>query len=109
MMIVPVNRLTTKTMMPRKIIVKVLLLRRPPPSLPLRASDGAAQTALHHPPAPSRQSELQHDEIRAPPPCYPRLLQGLDELLLFSGREICDMLPVCSQHNPDIFIYFLFF
>lgn len=33
MMIVPVNRLTTKTMMPRKIIVKVLLLRRLPPSL----------------------------------------------------------------------------
>lgn len=31
MMIVPVNRLTTKTMMPHKIIVKVLLLRRPPP------------------------------------------------------------------------------
>lgn len=74
MMIVPVNRLTTK-MMPHKIIVKVLLLRRPP-SLPLRASDGAAQTALHHPPAPSRQSELQHDEIRAPPPLLSQTAAG---------------------------------
>lgn len=88
MIIVAVNLLMIQTLMPHKIIAEVLL-HWLLATLIHRASDGAAKTALHHP-APSWQSELQLDEIRAPLLSREqhRLLQDLKDLVLFVVMDI---------------------
>lgn len=123
MMIVPVNRLMTKKMMPRKIIVKVLLLRPLSPSLtehlmvphkqhyiiPLLLPGKVSCSTMRsgHPPATATTTTTA---THTPPSSLSQTAAGPEGApALFRQGNICELLPVCSQNNPDIFFLFFFF